>query len=105
MRDEGPTDIWNIVSLCPRHHTLVHLKLFRIDADGKGGFRFFRTSDGAELVASPRMALGGSPEETSPPPEGEIAGGSGERLSTYGHDVVLGRLLDLAEKERGSSAA
>jgi hypothetical protein len=46
--DGGPTDLANMVSLCPRHHRNVHSGRLRIDACG-GRFRF-RTKDGLELT-------------------------------------------------------
>jgi hypothetical protein len=46
--DGGPTDLANMVSLCPRHHRNVHSGRLRIDTCG-GPFRF-RTKDGRELT-------------------------------------------------------
>ncbi len=41
----GPTDMANLISLCNRHHRLLHHGSFRIDADGAEGFSFFDRSD------------------------------------------------------------
>lgn len=38
--DGGPTDIDELVGLCPRCHQLVHRGLLTIEKDGHGGFRF-----------------------------------------------------------------
>ena len=98
VRDDGPTDIWNIVSLCPHHHRLVHMGRFTVAADGKGGFRFFRTSDGAELTASPSLPaveLGDDDEETV-----EFASGIGEEMTPYALHTTVGDLLDRREHER-----
>ena len=61
----------------------MHKGYFRVEADGAGGFRFIRASDGAMLEASPAM-----PEVTDVPDEpaavAEPAGGTGERLTSYG---------------------
>lgn len=46
--DGGPTDLDQMVSLCPRHHRNVHSGRLRIQAEG-GRFRF-RTRDGRDLV-------------------------------------------------------
>ena len=45
----GATTLANLCSLCRRHHTHVHEYGFRVEADGAGGFRFFRP-DGAEVA-------------------------------------------------------
>jgi hypothetical protein len=46
--DGGPTDLHNMVSLCPRHHRNVHSGRLRIQGEG-GRFRFF-AKDGRELI-------------------------------------------------------
>jgi hypothetical protein len=46
--DGGPTDLANMVSLCPRHHRNVHSGRLRIETTG-GGVRI-RARDGRELV-------------------------------------------------------
>jgi hypothetical protein len=51
-RDHGPTDIDNLVSLCPFHHRLIHQQKFFIKVDADGRFVFTR-SDGAVLENSP----------------------------------------------------
>jgi hypothetical protein len=57
----GATALENLCSLCRRHHTHVHEYGFRMESDGAGGFRFFR-SDGREVTdASAVPALLGDP--------------------------------------------
>ena len=46
--DGGPTDLANMISLCPRHHRNVHSGRLRIGTTG-GVFRF-RARDGRQLV-------------------------------------------------------
>lgn len=46
--DGGPTDLANMISLCPRHHRNVHSGRLRIETTG-GVFRF-RARDGRQLV-------------------------------------------------------
>ncbi|HET8930530.1 MAG TPA: DUF222 domain-containing protein [Acidimicrobiales bacterium] len=43
--DGGPTDLANLISLCNRHHRLIHHDAFQIDADGEQGFTFFDRHD------------------------------------------------------------
>lgn len=51
-RDNGPTDIDNLVSLCPFHHRLVHRGQFCIEVEAKGLFVFARP-DGTLIEDSP----------------------------------------------------
>ena len=46
--DGGPTDLDQMISLCPRHHRNVHSGRLRIEALG-GRFRF-RSRDGRDLI-------------------------------------------------------
>jgi len=50
----GRTALENLCLLCRRHHRYVHELGFRMEADGRGGFRFFRR-DGieVEVVSAP----------------------------------------------------
>lgn len=55
--DGGHTDVDNAVSLCPRHHTLVHTS-FRISGDPNGELRFydrFLTPVGTSTPAQSRL--------------------------------------------------
>lgn len=92
VRDEGPTDIWNVVSLCPRHHGLVHRGEFRVEADGKGGFTFIRSRDGVVLENSPQLPevadLMEMPAAVSQPNSG-----CGERMNA---EAMEGALLTLS---------
>ena len=92
VRDEGPTDIWNVVSLCPRHHTLIHKGHFRVEADGHGGFRFLRTSDGAVLDRStPLPEVVRLCEEAAAVTEPQC--GTGERMTRYAMGESIGALM------------
>ena len=43
--DDGPTEWWNLVRLCPHHHRLKTDKLFRLEG-GAGHWRFVRNESG-----------------------------------------------------------
>ena len=45
----GPTELWNLVNLCWRHHHLLHERGWRLVHDGRGDVRCFRP-DGTELL-------------------------------------------------------
>ncbi len=47
----GETKLDNLITLCRRHHRLVHEVGFKVEADGAGDFRFFRP-DGEPLPAA-----------------------------------------------------
>jgi hypothetical protein len=38
----GPTDLWNLVLLCRKHHTATHEDGYGLDHDGEGGLVFTR---------------------------------------------------------------
>jgi 5-methylcytosine-specific restriction endonuclease McrA len=59
----GPTTLANLISLCRRHHTLVHDRGYLIAAGPAGAFAFYR-HDGTPVPASPAL----------PPPAGTIEG-------------------------------
>jgi hypothetical protein len=44
--DDGPTEWWNLVRLCPHHHRLKTDKLFRLEG-GAGHWRFVRNERGS----------------------------------------------------------
>lgn len=50
----GPTDLDNLIPLCPFHHKLVHEYRWRIDLDPAGAPRWFR-QDGSRF--DPRVRL------------------------------------------------
>src|SRR5207249_847113 len=50
--DGGPTDMGNLVSLCPAHHRLVHEGGWRIEGDPNGELIFIRL-DGRRLSTGP----------------------------------------------------
>ncbi|MFC6151807.1 MULTISPECIES: HNH endonuclease [Mumia] len=45
----GPTDLDNLVGICPRCHQSVHAGRLTVDADGQGGFVFSRHLAGSTL--------------------------------------------------------
>ncbi len=51
--DGGPTDLANLISLCNRHHRLLHHGSFRIAADGHQGFTFLDRHD--HLIRPPEV--------------------------------------------------
>jgi hypothetical protein len=73
--DGGPTDINNLLELCPRHHRLFHAGAYAIDAQGDGTF-VFRRVDG-RLIAPPPLRA--KPCAGPPPPGDPRAEGGGER--------------------------
>ena len=93
VRDEGPTDIWNVVSLCPRHHGLVHSGQFKVEADGRGGFTFIRASDGAVLQAAPPLPAVVDLRE-DPAAVSEPNSGCGERMT---NEALDGAFLALSK--------
>lgn len=62
--DDGPTDMDNLLLLCPTHHRLFHEGEYRIDALGGGRFTF-RRPDGRAIAPAALRAAG-----TGPPPRG-----------------------------------
>lgn len=57
---DGPTDMDNLVLLCPRHHKLFHEGGYQIDALGHGQFRFLKP-DGQPIARPARRAQSGAP--------------------------------------------
>ena len=53
--DDGPTEWWNLVRLCPHHHRLKTDKLFRLEG-GAGHWRFVRNERG---TSKPVRKVGG----------------------------------------------
>jgi hypothetical protein len=50
----GPTDLANLISLCPYHHKVVHDRGYTIAAPPPGGFSFYRP-DGTPLPPCPPL--------------------------------------------------
>lgn len=75
--DDGPTDTWNLLSLCPHHHRLHHRGLLGIegDADRPDGITF-TDARGRPIPASHPPAPPGSPptdgQPYSAPPAGRV---------------------------------
>lgn len=62
--DGGLTTLSNMLSLCRRHHTLVHEGGYRVEAMGRGTFRFIDPG-GRQLPASPpSRSVGRDPQTT-----------------------------------------
>jgi hypothetical protein len=57
----GETKLANLASLCRRHHRFVHELGFRIEADGDGGFAFFRPSGLRVEATCPAPPIGAAP--------------------------------------------
>lgn len=73
---DGPTDMDNLLLLCPAHHRLFHEGVYRIDRHGGGRFTFLRP-DGRVVAPPPLRADPG----TGPPARGTPrAEGGGERF-------------------------
>ena len=71
----GPTDMDNLMLLCPEHHRLFHGRAYTIDVHGKGQFTF-RRPDGRVIAPPPLRAKPGA----GPPAPGDPrAAGGGER--------------------------
>jgi hypothetical protein len=98
--DHGPTDTWNLVCLCPRHHRMHHQGRLGIagNADDEHGLTF---TDWKARVIGPN----GQPIlPTGPPPKpaAPYRHPSGERLDT--NWVGLGWVHDNALKRRRNQA-
>ena len=87
----GRTDLDNLISLCPWHHTAVHDRGYLIAAPPPGGgdFAFYRP-DGTPLPASPALpspdGTNGDVHDADITPETIIPPWYGERL-----DLEIGR--------------
>ena len=77
-RDRGPTETWNLVGLCRRHHKLLHQGFFRItgNADDPNGLTF-TDRFGVEIPTGPKPA-----PPPHPPPVGDWQHPTGEHLDT-----------------------
>jgi hypothetical protein len=73
---DGPTDMDNLMLLCPTHHRLFHEGGYTIDAHGDGKFTF-RTPDGRAIEPPP---LRTGPAVAPPAPGDPRAEGGGERF-------------------------
>jgi hypothetical protein len=74
--DDGPTDLDNLMLVCPAHHRLFHEGQYRIDVHGGGKFTF-RWPDGRAIEPPPLRAR---PDAAPPAPGDPRAEGGGERL-------------------------
>jgi hypothetical protein len=83
---DGPTDMDNLMLLCPTHHRLFHEGHYTIDTLGGGQFTF-RTPDGRAIEPPPLKAR---PDAAPPAPGNPRAEGGGERFDL---DLALDALL------------
>jgi Domain of unknown function (DUF222)/HNH endonuclease len=60
----GSTALGNLCSLCRRHHGYVHEFGFRLEANGTGGFQFFRPDRSAIPVSATPPEIGPHPIDT-----------------------------------------
>jgi hypothetical protein len=98
----GPTDLSNLVLLCSFHHHLVHRGELSVEALGHQRFRFldrWGKQLGRSGLAPPERAASPPPLRLLPDPPPDIGPdtprsiGNGERLSSFGLDVILHDLL------------
>jgi hypothetical protein len=77
-RDGGPTETWNLVGLCKRHHKLLHHGFYTItgNADDPCGLRF-TNQYGIEIPTGPKPT-----PPPHPPPVGDWQHPTGEHLDT-----------------------
>ena len=72
----GPTEIDNLMELCPKHHRLFHAGAFEIERCGAGEF-IFRRTDGRVIAPPPLKAKRCAGQS---PPGDPRAQGFGERF-------------------------
>ena len=99
----GPTDIDQLVPLCPYHHRCVHEGGFRVEA-APGGFRFFRP-DGRRVEEVPPLVSGVSVAELyrqlRAPLVARPWSGTGERLDRDNCMIGVGSLIDREQRMAG----
>ena len=82
----GPTDMDNLLLLCPTHHRLFHEGAYTLDVHGDGQFTF-RRPDGREIAPPPLKA---QPGAAPPAPGDPRAQGGGEPFDlSYAIDALL----------------
>ncbi len=98
--NDGPTDTWNLLSLCPKHHRMHHQALLGItgNADLQNGVTF--TDWKGRTITNTGQPT--PPTEPPPKPTGEYRHPSGERLNR--NWVGLGWAHDNALKARRAQA-
>ena len=86
--DHGPTDTWNLVALCPRHHRLHHRGQLGItgNADHPDGLRFTNTR-GQPIPPSGAKPI--PPAEPPPPPTTGWTNPTGERINPHWMTIAL----------------
>ncbi len=79
--DDGPTDTWNLICLCPHHHRMHHRGRLGIsgNADVPGGV-VFTDARGRPIAASGATPI--PPSGPPPPPIGRYEHPLGERIDT-----------------------
>ena len=76
--DDGPTDTFNLIALCPHHHRLHHKGILGIAGNADDGTVVFTDRDGNLL--KPSGARPEPPGAPPPPPDGTYQHPLGERL-------------------------
>jgi hypothetical protein len=122
---QGPTDITNMVLLCQRHHTLLHRGEYRIrmvddlpvvESEALCDLRARGTMHSTAQSGPPRPpGPPGAPppdpprplehwqDRNGPPPRADAVRRSGEPLTRYGLDVLVGHLFQ--QRNQGRLAA
>ena len=86
--DHGPTDTWNLIAICPRHHRLHHRGRLGIsgNADDPDGVEF-RNANGRPIPATGARPI--PPAGPPPPPTGTWSHPLGERLDSRWLTIAL----------------
>jgi hypothetical protein len=89
----GPTHVDNLVLLCQQHHTLVHKPGWALTREA-GGSAMVARSDGTRVGPGERPPPGGHPPGARPGSAPHRTPSSGDRLTTFAHDVIQHHLLE-----------
>jgi len=102
----GDTSIDNLLTLCRRHHRLVHKGGFGLEQNEDGRLRFTRP-DGREIGEHPQLPAGGSVDELRETNRraGQVADASSWIIPDGGldYDLAVGGLLRATEGGEGRS--
>lgn len=104
--DGGPTDTWNLVSVCPRHHKLHHQGELGIagNADDEHGLVFTDRS-GREIEPNGRPILPTESPPEAPQPYTAPLRGRIRRQGEWVHPDVLRRRAEAARRAHRARAA
>jgi hypothetical protein len=86
----GPTRVDNLVLLCQKHHTVIHQPGWTLTYDPDTNTVTVTRPDGRAVAPIPRARPPGDP----PPAAGTRRTGVGDKLTTYGKDVILATWLN-----------